>query len=303
MFGRLITALRRLNWTQMLGYMSLFWLFFFVFLYLTFPYDAVKNSLIAQVEGLGPVRVDVEKLVPYRLTGVAVRNVTVSKFKKQDEVLVKIDRARIRLHVLPLLTGKIVADWDIYGYGGGIAGQTIYSKKQTAVAANFKGLDMARSGAEQQLRNYGEVGLSGLLDGKVEFFVHSEQKTKNRGLVRLEYHDLKFKVANSSLLSGDVPEIAFNNPAVVQLSMKNQLFTIDEWKMAGDNLEIKASGRVTLRDRVNQSRFNLKFGVKPSEKIDDALGMIAMMLPEPNDEGFYNFSLTGTPASPKFKKQ
>ncbi len=108
---------------------------------------------------------------------------------------------------------------------------------------------------------------------------------------------------NSTILGNKLPDIVFKDPAVVQFSLKNRNLTIDEWNLSSDNLDVKASGRITVREKIENSHFNMKFSIKPSEAIEDSFGAFVMVLPEPDNDGFYNFTFSGTPKNPKFKKR
>ena len=301
MIQKLVRFLRQVNWGHTLGYLGLFLCFFIVFLYLTFPYDAVKNALVNQIEQSAPVRIEIEKLTPYRVTGLRAQNVRISSAEEPYDLLFRVDSARVRMHLLPLLAFTIRADVDLYSFGGGIAGQVVWKGSQIAMGGNFKDLDLARIGADKQLKKYGEIRITGKLDGNFETYFNNQERTRNRGKIRLEYRNLK--IANSTILGNTFPEIVFKDPSVIQLSLTNRFFRIDEWSLTSDNLDIKATGRITLRDQIENSRFNLKFSVKPSEVVEDSFGMFGMLLPEADDEGYYNFTFSGTAKNPKFKKR
>ena len=301
MARNLKTVFKTINWRTTLGYFGLFVIFFFAFLYITFPYGSVKNALIAKMESSAPVHVEIDKLTPYRLTGIKAENVTITSTEDSGNVLVKIDRGRVRIHLLPLLAFKVKADVDLYTFGGGMAGQIVWRGQEVAMAANFRDLDISRIGADRQLKKFGEIRMTGKLGGSVETYINNQEKKRNRGQIRLEYNQLN--IANSTILGNKFPEIVFKDPAVVQMSLTNRYLKIDEWSLTSDALDIKASGRVTLREKIENSRFNIKFQFKPSDEIEDSLGMFGMMLPEPDANGYYNFTFSGTAQNPRFKKQ
>lgn len=296
-----MTQLKTLNLGRVFGYMGLFFCFFFVFLYLTFPYESFKNSIVAKIEGKTSIRIEIGDLSPYRITGIQMQNVVITREDDPTNAIARIEKGRIRIHILPLLTGRLKGDIDLYSFGGGIAGQFIWKGAQFALGANFKNFDITKVGAERQLKRYGEIRLSGKLGGKVELYFNNVDRKQNQGLVRLEYDNLK--MINSTILGNKLPDLDFKSPAVVQLSLSNRFLRIDEWNLSSDNLEITASGRVTVRKKLENSRFNLRFAIKPSETFEDAFGAFALLLPEPDDKGYYNFTFSGTAKNPKFKKR
>ena len=298
---KLTSIFKSINWKRTMSYFGLFVVCFFVFLYLTFPYDAVRDVIIAKVEGKTAVKLQIGELSPYRVLGIQVNDLLVRKNDNTQAIIVRADSGRVRVHFWPLLRGRLVADVDMYTYGGGVAGQVVIQGDQMAVAANWKGLDLAKSGADQQLKNIGEVQISGTMDGFLELFIDNKQESRNQGKIRAEYHGLT--VTNPTILGTKLPSIVFNEPAVMQLSLRNKSLAIDEWSLASEELTFNVSGRFTPRNRLERSRLNFNISFKLGEKIEDSLGMYAMALPDPDSKGFYNFTLRGTPQNPRFKKK
>ena len=300
MISKLMGMIRAMNWKRTLGYVALFQIFFIIFLYLTFPYDAVKNALVAQVEQKASLDVKIGKLTPYRLTGLLAKNVLVTEQDNPANVLVNLDKVKLRLHLLPLLIGKVVADYDFYLAGGGLAGQFILKGKEMAVAANFKDFQIERLNPDKQLKKFGEVKIKGVVNGNYQFYVNNESPRDNQGHLALNYNG--FRITNTTILGNKVPDIVFQDPVEMEVSLKNRALSIDKWNMTSPDLDIKASGRITPKEDVGRSRLNLKFQIKPSEKLEDAFGAMAFFLPEPDNDGYYNITLTGTPKAPRVRK-
>lgn len=296
-----IGTFRSIDWLKLLSYFGLFTALFAIFLYITFPYDSIKDSIVYSMESKYPVKVEIGKITPYRITGFQVQNVSVAKSDEPSKEIFHINKGRIRIHILPLLALKLKADFDLYTFGGGIAGQMEWKKAEVAIAANFKDMDIARAGAQQQLQNYGEIKISGKIDGHFEMYWNNIEKIRSRGLVRLEYRDLT--IMNSTLLGNTLPDIIFKDPAVVQLSLTNRFLNIDEWTLASDNLEVAASGRITIRPQFANSLMKVNLKLKLGDAIEDNLGMMAMGLGEQDASGYYNFLVSGAVNSPKFAKR
>ena len=240
-------------------------------------------------------------MTPYRMTGVKFNNLVISDGDDPTKVLFQIVKGRLRVHILPLLALKLKTDFDVYSFGGGIAGQMVWKQAEVAVAANMKGLDIAQAGAQRQLQNYGEIKLNGKVDGHLEMYWNNVEKIRSRGMMRLEYHNLS--IMKSTLLGKPMPDIVFKDPAVVQLSLNNRFLNIDEWSLASDNLEVAASGRITVRKRIENSMMKINLKLKLGEAIEDNLGMLALGLGEPDANGYYNYNISGTPKNPKFRKR
>ncbi len=299
---KLIAWLRGLNWKLTLGYCALFFVLFFVFLYLTFPYNSVRDAIVRQVESLQGaegtsamrMRVEVADVSPFRLTGVRLQGVKLSRPEDPRQVLLNLNEVRIRLRPTQLLRGRLWLDFDVYAYDGGAAGSYCKRGPVTDLALNFVGLRLAKYGTRELVQKFGSMSLDGTLSGQFELHFNPAMRRNNSGGLTLNID--KLKATGITMVGNKLPDMTFE-PGKIVLKMQNQNFQVDEFKLKSDQLEVDLTGRITLADQMKNSRLFLNFRFKPSDELETALGMLMMTMKEPDDEGFYSLSINGTPGN------
>src|SRR3989338_193598 len=92
-----------------LGYLLVFVFSFVVFLYLMFPYDALKDRAIVAIEEQlgGNVQVSIETFEPYYLSGVEISKMNIDLTEQgQVSPLLRINEATGRAGLISLLMGR-----------------------------------------------------------------------------------------------------------------------------------------------------------------------------------------------------
>lgn len=120
---------------RVFGYPIFFAFFFVTFLYVTFPYDRLKEAIIAAAEAPrtsttgrstpSSMLLDIESLSPTFLPGLEFRGVTVTSLPERPadhETRMVLERVRVRLSLFGLLTQHANLSYLIEGLGGQIEG-------------------------------------------------------------------------------------------------------------------------------------------------------------------------------------
>jgi type II secretion system protein N len=180
----------------------LFYLFCLgIFGYLSFPYDQLKNRVIAEFDRLQakntrrsrsrgePMRLEIDELDSYWFTGVEVTGARLiippeekkgspfaarrtgfgssSSDKKDDEPpkpsVLRIDHATARVELLPLLIGDVTISFAADAFGGTIEGYAPYGKGGGEVEVEFANVSLADISPLQQMLQ--GIPLSGLASG------------------------------------------------------------------------------------------------------------------------------------------
>ncbi len=287
-----------INLKQWLIYSAIFTSFFFVVLYLTFPFDTVRSLVVSGVEAKTGTKVSMDSLEPLRMTGMEVHGLKMAPPSDPTQVIADIDMVRFRMHVLPLLRGRVILDYDLVAYGGGFSGvMEARSGGRWAMAMNFKNLDLTKYNFAKLIEDYGTMKLDGRLSGHLGLYLEKNTKRNNQGQLDLYVEDMK--ISEAQVLGRDIPEIHFK-PSSVKLDFRSTGFSIKEWEMEADNLAISMTGRVTVRDDIKKSRLSLTLKAKPSDKLMDKFQELAF-LSTPDDDGWYKISINGPLNKPKIK--
>ena len=286
--------IKNLKWKNVLGYGALFSVLFLVFLYLTFPYDIIRDAIVRQIESRGSLRANIEDISPFRLTGVRLKGLKLSNAADPTQVYLNLNEIRVRVRPMQLLRGRIWLDFDLYAYDGGAAGSYCKRGPVSDVALNFVGMRLSKYSTRDVIRKFGVGELDGVLSGQFELHYNPAMKRNSTGLLNLNID--KLKIANATILSSKLPDMTFE-PGRIAMKMQNQAFQIEEFALKGNQVEMDLTGRITLGDSFKNTRLFLNFRFKPSDDLESALGMLMMGLKEPDANGFYTISINGAPGN------
>ena len=129
------------------GYPLFFLFFFVVFLYVTFPYDRLKEVIIAQAEAprVSPsgrttpsgMELTIGSLGPSCFPGLKAKNVTVTYLPQGPggrPTFMHIDTAVVHVSLFGLLFGNANVSFDIEGMGGEVEGSLSYALSSASTA-------------------------------------------------------------------------------------------------------------------------------------------------------------------------
>ncbi|MFO0645000.1 MAG: type II secretion system protein GspN [Polyangiales bacterium] len=208
---------------RVIGYPLFFLLCFVVFLYITFPYDRLKEVIIAQAEAprVSPsgrtlpsnMELTIASLGPTFFPGLKAKGVTVTYLPSSPggrPTFMHIDEAVVHVSLLGLLLRRANVSFDIEGLGGEIEGSLSWSlATETAADASSSSSSSSSSsrraaaGTPSGLRSFemkitgvnaAEMGplvqavglpLGGTLDGTIELTVPDGQIPQAEGAVAI----------------------------------------------------------------------------------------------------------------------
>ena len=295
---QLVKLISGINLKQALVYLAIFITFFAATFYFFFPYDAVKNRIITEIEAKTGAKVAIESLRPLRMSGLTIRGIKVVKPIDPTQVLADIDMIRFRVHILPLFFARFITDFDLVAYGGGLSGVTeMRGGKGSAIAVNFKDLDLQKYNFGKLIETYGNIALQGKLTGNLSLYFSQANKRNNQGNVELSFSGVK--TSNTVILTKNLPDIVFE-PGIIKMDFKNNGFSISEWEMIGDNLSVSMNGRLTLLENFAKSRIGFTAKFKLSEDIENLFPEISL-LAAPDSAGWYKLTINGPLNKPVIK--
>jgi len=299
-FGRrFIPSLSDIDFKQVAKYVGLFFLTFLLFFYLTFPYDAIKKSLLTKIEEVTGLKIEIASLSSYKIMGIHLKGLKMFMSDDPTKILADLNELRVRLYPSKLLLGRMWVDFDVLGYGGGATGVAVQHKGGTELAANFKDIDLMRYNTGPLLSALGDIRLVGKMDGKATAHIGSatdKQQQRVTGSVDLDIKDLK--ITNSTVLNQKLPDITFQN-SQIKFNLERKAFSIREFKLEGDKLSIQLSGRVNFQGSMENARINLTLKFRPDPDIESILAPYMLAFKEPDSQGYYRIIISGTPSSPK----
>lgn len=260
---------------RVVGYPLFFMFWFVLFVYVTFPYDRVKELIIAQVEAprqtpsgsLQPsnMQVSIDELGPTILPGVRARGVALTLLPtKAGERPSTVRMSEVTAHVgiLSLLASNLNADVDIDGMGG-----TTRAHIESAMSGRRAGLrefrmkmDNVRLAELPPIAAMVGLPVTGSLDADVTFHVPDGRLEQSSGSVQLSVEDLRVGDGHAQYqippMGGvTIEQIRAGNLAG-QIAIRDGVATIERMSTRSNEFSFAMDGRVELRPNLGDSAFN-----------------------------------------------
>jgi type II secretion system protein N len=312
------------KYAPVVGYPLFYFVCLAVFLPVTFPYDRLRERIVAsfnagQVAGPGQQELQVEDMSGYWLSGVRMKGVkllTAQPEPGKPPSALEIEEATARYSLLPMLVGNSSLGFDVLAFGGEASGSYDEHGKGKSVEVTLEGIDL---GEVEPLVQMVGVPLAGKLAGSVRLTMPEGKASKGAGAVTLEAKDVavgdgKAKLKGAIALPKiDVGAITFSAEA------KDGVLKIGKLVAGGKDVDLQGEGRIMMRELAMDSlcdaqvRFKINDAYKAKSDLTKSLfgapGSNAPGLFELADakirqskraDGYYVWSVRGPLGSPEF---
>ena len=280
------------------GYALIALLLILYFMFLTFPYDAVKDRYVErQTKGL-PYRVSIDKIRATPFLWIRATGIHVLQAKPQEQASVlKLSEVRLRPSLLHLLTGKLAFRIKALLYGGRIQGRAGRGKETVDLSLDWKNI------ALEQLPIQGrpmDAQMKGKLSGEMDllFRLQGNRMVPGEGT-------LKARLAGGS--AKNLQFSGFPLPALEGIDGQGELTlgpnraTLESLSMKAEMLDFSLEGKMDIARNLNSSPLHLKGKVKLAGSLASQYQpMLAGLLRRQDKEGYYTFSIRGTLGNPRF---
>ena len=266
---------------------------FFLFLYLGFPFETLKQRIIWELEAKTPFQYEIEDLHPYRLSGLAFKNVVISVPVDSKKLRVlSIEQCRITLWPIPLVWGKV--SLRLWGevLDGTLEGDFFRRGKQGELTLSGKDVNLQRV---HIFREITDVEVEGVLEGKGRVAVKEGNISEQSG-------SAEFVINEAIVRKLPLPGIAPLRVGRIQGSVDLKLgrVIIKRLTFSGGDLDGQVVGNILLNSPVSESRINLRITIKPSSKFESRYRLFLSLLGQEGKIGDpYTFSLRGTVRHPR----
>lgn len=308
-----------------LGYPAFYLFCLVVFLSWTFPYDKVKDRIVAQFNAQQrnsehPQELQIDDLDSSFLTGVKMKGIRLispaSEAGKAPSVL-SIDKARARISLLGLLVGDKDVSFRIEAFDGEIRGTFEDSGKARDIDLTFDGVDIGR--IDLIAANIG-FPLDGKLFGTITLHLPEGKASKGNGDIALEIREMyagnqKELTVKTSMGPFTLPRLKVGT-FTVNGEAKDGILKLSKVMAAGGDVDVSGDGRVQMREVATDAHLdvNLKFKVNdgyrnkndktkllfgaPGSKDKPMLEMDPNMSRAKTADGFYALRIGGTLGKP-----
>jgi len=242
----------------LVGYPLFYVLFLCVFASVTFPYDKLKERIVAGYNaeprpGNAQQELQIDEMSGYWLSGVRVKGLrllSASAEPGKPPSKIQIDEATARYGILPALIGGSDVSFDAYAFGGEVSGSYAVHGTDKSIDVTLDGIDFGEVTPLVQLLG---VPLQGKLGGTVRLTLPEGKASKASGAVSLEAKDVavgdgKAKIKGALALPKlEVGALTFAAEA------KEGTLKITKLVAGGKDVEVQGDGRITMRDPATDS--------------------------------------------------
>jgi len=280
---------------NVLSYIGLFFLSFALFLFITFPYEVLKESLAAELSQQSGMQIRIGEMSAKLPLGIRAQDIKVESANGSSQLQLK--RLSANLSIFSLFLGKVRAEADVeagmtaantgsmeisldFGIIDLIQGQPV--PKHVAFSAKSFPIEQAVSFALGMAANspganpmvaplLSALGVSGALNGKIELDLDSKNPTQSAGVMDINLAKAVLKLSHPSL---GLPDQEFKK-ALIKAKVENGTLVLD--KASGffaDEIELATEGKVTLKPVPTNSVLDLKVALKLNKGLKEKFGFI-----------------------------
>jgi type II secretion system protein N len=295
------------------GYVAFFFFALVLSLSWTFPYDKVKERIVAsfnvqQKNTQAQQELQIDDLTGYFVTGVKAKGVRILSAPSEagkPPVEIRIDEARARLQLLPLLIFHKNVKFKLDVLGGTVDGEFGDHGSERVIDLEFEDVEVGKLGPIQQALG---IPLEGHLFGTVHFELPQGKASKGNGKVALELRDLALGDGKAKLALGPgFGGIPLQRLAVGTLTIegeaKDGTLKLSKMKASGKDMDIDGDGRIQMKELANESLVDVTLKLKVADayknKNDMTKGLFAAVEFSPDAkaakmaDGFYGLRLLG----------
>jgi type II secretion system protein N len=303
------------------GYPAFYLFCFVVFAYLTFPFEHLRDRLIAefaadQHKTGGNMRLEIESLSSYWLSGIDARGVRIisppsaqpAEGPRKPPTEIGIERLTARVSLLPLLIGRVSLNVNARMMGGTISASTSKKGADRTIEAELEGVSV--SGLTPLVEMVG-MPMTGELKGHADLTLPEGKLAKANGSIHIVFVDYavgdgKAKVMDMlALPKMNIGDLTFD------CDIKDGIAKVTKFGASGQDLDFSADGKLTLRDPFSDSqadtymRFKFADGYKnrsettrnlfgaPGSNVPPAIEMMPAMKSSKRPDGFYSWHVWG----------
>jgi type II secretion system protein N len=250
--------LKYAKYAGLVGY-PLFYIFCVaVFASLTFPYDRLRDRIVAgfnadQRASGGQSELQIDGMSGYWLSGVRMSGVTLltaSTEVGKPPTRLTLDQATVRYALFPLLVGARDLGFGVDAFGGNASGWYDLDGEDVSIDVTLDSVDLGQVGPLVQLLG---VPLDGKLSGTIHFVFPKGKATKGAGSVQLEAQGVAVGDGKAKLKGQlALPRIELG-PVTFSAEAKDGILKIQKLVASGRDVDLQGDGRISLRDLATDS--------------------------------------------------
>ena len=209
--------------------------------------------------------------------------------------LLHADDLSARLLLLPMLRGGRMIGFDASLYGGELSGEAGTMGAQNQLELDIEDIDLSTipfAGKEWS------VDAGGRLKMAVDLVLGDDPK-ESEGDLKLEIEELAFSSASVAGMTFD--DIRFDE-AVLEFEVAKGKAKVTKGRFHSEPVSIVVGGEIALNKELSRSRLALELEITFSEEYDRFAQMVPSMKKARDEDGVYQFVVTGSLFQPFFRE-
>jgi hypothetical protein len=275
---------------QILALIGLFLLSFLLFLFLTFPYEVLKEQIAAEISQASGFNVRIGKLGPDLPLGLEAGDVKVTSANGLSSMQVK--TLSVEIGILSVLLGKLHVDLGATAGAGSLdagldfpllgllSGEALPSRitlESTAfpldpfIDFGLSAIANAPGGNPMVAPLLGAIGVSAQLNAKASFDLDSKNPTQSKGELEIQLAKAVLKLSHPSL---GLPDQDLKK-ALIKAKVDNGTFVLDKSSgIVSDELQLSPEGKITLKPQASASQLDMKIVFKLDRGLKEKFGFL-----------------------------
>jgi type II secretion system protein N len=268
---------------------GLFFGSFLLFLFLTFPYEVLKESVAAEISQATGYNIRIGDLSPNLPIGITAEKIRVEPPGGGSPLT--LDELTVELGVFKLLLAKLAIDVTVVSGPGELEVETdigIYSLLGGGILPNQLYLE-ATNFPIDQIADFGlglaggpganpmvaplitALGVSGSLNGKVDFDLNTKNPTQSSGFADLALSKAILKLSHPSL---GLPDQEFIK-AQIKARVENGTVQLDKSSgFVSEELELLPEGKIVLKPDAFMSQLDLNIVFRLNKGLKERFGFM-----------------------------
>jgi type II secretion system protein N len=281
---------------RIVGLVAFFLFSFVVGLYVTFPWNTLKDRIAIQISEATGWEVEAKSLEPSWLTGVRIEGLKLEPPEVSEPLV--LDEVVARARLLSFLTGGMgVSAWLPIGQGE-LDVTLAKCSEETLVRAKANAVELGMVPGFAALTG---LPLSGQLDLDADVTLDQKDAAESSGRVKLSGTNLELgeggKVANFP-----IPALRLGN-LDWEMDIDNGKIELPQQQMRGGDVDLDVEGTIDLATPIERTTLNVNVSFRPTPEYLEENGLIKALLNNINrakgSDGFYTYAITGSVKHPR----
>jgi len=281
---------------------------FLFFLYLSFPYNVLKETIAIRLSEASGLSVSINNLGPRLVVGLKAEGVKLSSRSGKD---IDLKSLSAQVSLLYLFIGKVQVNFEIVDSADGnldldvgfglfdlISGMAVPSSlsmtSQSFIVGNLVELGIRMQGASPTMSPLvkpllEKISVTGKLNSKVDFSFNTSDFSRSTGTMSISLVDANVEFDPSMQIPGQKFE-----SAVIKANAQGGNFTFDPAsRFKSKDLDIAFLGKIIEKSKIQQSVIDMQIKVELFKELKNTFGVVFNAIAGKDVDGKLDVKISG----------